>query len=280
MTLLDRISCTLSPLARRLRTPAARRVAGALFAIAAAVVTALTVRHFLASGWPLAQADAALVVVAACLFAAAFVLKGLGWRRVFARHERPAAHALAAATGAATVTGVALPGRFDDAVRIAVTRRFRTSRAGLGAIVLSIVVVGFLDTAALAPLASVAAGLGGMPGLLRAGLALVAAAGVGAWLLVVAMPRLARISRLARFRVVRWLGAHSAGTREAAQALLFVAGSWALRAVALFVLLHALQVSHSFLASLLFLCASAASAALPVAPAGAATQAGAGAAIL
>ena len=208
-------------------------MAGALFAIAAAAVTALAVRHFLASGWPLASADAELVAASACLFVAAFVLKGIGWRRVFARHERPAAHALAAATGAATVTGVALPGRFDDAVRIAVTRRFRTSRAGLGAIVLSIVVVGFLDSAALAPLASVAAGFGGMPDLLRAGLALVAAAGVGAWLLVVAMPRLARIPRLARFRAVRWLADHSASTRDSAKALAFIAASWALRAIAL-----------------------------------------------
>ncbi len=280
MTLPHRIGSRLAPLSGRLRSPAARRAAGVLVAAGAAVATALAVRHVLATGWPLAQADAGLVALAACLFAAAFALKGIGWRRVFARHERPAAHALAAATGAATVTGVALPGRFDDLVRVAVTRRFRTSPAGLGTIALSIVVVGFLDSAALAPLASVAAAFGGVPDLVRAGLALVAVAGVGAWLLVVAMPRLARIPRLARFRVVRWLGAHSTGTRDSAQALLLVAAAWALRAVGLFVLLHALGVSHSFLLALLFLCASAASAALPVAPAGAATQAGAGAAAL
>jgi hypothetical protein len=46
------------------------------------------------------------------------------------------------------------------------------------------------------------------------------------------------------------------------------------------VLLNALSVGGSFPLALAFLCASAASAALPIAPAGAATQAGAGAAIL
>ena len=245
-----------------------------------ATVTALTVRHFVVHGWPLRNANAGLVVAAAALFLAAFAFKALGWRRVFARHSRPSSHALAAATGAASVTGVALPGRFDDVVRVAVVRRFRSSRAGLGAICLSIVIVGFLDSAALTPLASVAAGVTHVPAGLRAGLAVVAAAGIVAALIVVAMPRLERSARLARFRLVRWLGEHSASTREAAKAWLLISASWSLRAVALFLLLAALGVSNSFALALLFLCASAASAALPVAPAGAATQAGAGAAAL
>ena len=47
-------------------------------------------------------------------------------------------------------------------------------------------------------------------------------------------------------------------------------------------LLHAVQMGNgrSMVLAVAFLCASAASAALPIAPAGAATQAGAGAAIL
>lgn len=280
MTLPSPIAPRVPPLAARLRSRRARQATSALFAGAGLAVAGFAVRHFLEAGWPLAGADPALVAAAAALFAGAFALKGLGWRRVFARHERPGAHALAAATGAATVTGVALPGRFDDLVRVAVTRRFRTSRAGVGTIVLSIVVVGFLDSAALAPLASVAAGFGSMPDLVRAGLGLVAGAGAGAWLLVVAMPRLGRVPFLGRFRISRWLAAHCASTGDSARALVLVACSWSLRAVALFLLLHALGVSHSFLLALLFLCASAASAALPVAPAGAATQAGAGAAAL
>jgi uncharacterized membrane protein YbhN (UPF0104 family) len=241
---------------------------------------ALAVRHFVRSGWPLSHADPFLVLAAAALFLGAYAFKAFGWRRVFARHERPSAQALAAATAAATVTGVALPGRFDDAVRITVVRRFRSSKAGFGAICLSIVVVGFLDSAALTPLASIAAGLTHVSGWPRAGLAVVAAAGIGSAAIVVAMPRLGRAQRLARFRIVRWLASHSAPTLEASKAWALISASWALRAVALYVLFLALGLQASFVLALLFLCASAASAALPLAPAGAATQAGAGAAML
>ncbi len=241
---------------------------------------ALSVRHFVSGGWPLGHADPYLVAAAAVLFLAAYASKAFGWKRLFARDVRPSAPALAAATGAATVTGVALPGRFDDIVRITVVRRFRTSKAGFPAICLSIVLVGFLDSAALTPLASVAAGLTDMSAWPRAGIAVVAAAGIGSAAIVIAMPRLERSRRLARFRIVRWLASHSAGTREAAKAWLFIAGSWSLRAAALYVLFLALGLEASFVLALLFLCASAASAALPVAPAGQATQAGAGAAIL
>jgi uncharacterized membrane protein YbhN (UPF0104 family) len=244
-----------------------------------ATVIALTARHFAVHGWPLRSANGGLVAAASVLFLAAFAFKAFGWQRVFALNK-PSSHALAAATGAASVTGVALPGRFDDVVRVAVVRRFKSSRAGIGAICLSIVIVGFLDSAALTPLASVAAGTTHVPASLRAGLALVAGAGLGAALIVVAMPRLGRSARLARFRIVGWLEEYSACTREASKAWVLISVSWSLRAVALYLLLAALGVSHSFVLALLFLCASAASAALPVAPAGAATQAGAGAAAL
>ena len=56
--------------------------------------------------------------------------------------------------------------------------------------------------------------------------------------------------------------------------------SWLIRAVAVLFLLGALGVSLSFPMAIAFLVAGAASGALPVAPAGAATQAGAGAGIL
>ena len=70
--------------------------------------------------------------------------------------------------------------------------------------------------------------------------------------------------------------------QEACRAWGFVTVSWLLRCVALFVLLHAVQMDNgsTMTLAIAFLCASAASAALPIAPAGAATQAGAGAAIL
>src|SRR4249919_3512100 len=137
--------------------------------LGATAVGGLTARHYATSGWPLSGGNSWLVAVAGVLFLLAFVLKGAGWRRLLARGERPGSHALAAANAAASVTGVALPGRFDDVVRIAVARRFK-SRAGLGALCLSLVLVGLIDSAALTPIASVAAGLGGVSTGVRAGL--------------------------------------------------------------------------------------------------------------
>ncbi len=262
------------------RSRAFRRGAAAAVGVGGLAVAVLSVRHFLSGGWPLPNADPWLVVAAGALFFGAYAFKAFGWRRLFARHERPSPQALAAATGAATVTGVALPGRFDDLVRVTVVRRFRSSRAGIGAICLSIVLVGFLDSAALTPLASVAAGTTHLSAWSRAGLAVVAAAGVASAVIVLAMPRLGRVRRLARFRLARWLATHSADTRDASKAWLLISVSWSLRAVALYLLFLALGLQASFVLALLFLCASAASAALPIAPAGAATQAGAGAAVL
>jgi uncharacterized membrane protein YbhN (UPF0104 family) len=264
----------------RLDTLRKRRAFRICFVLAAAALTAVSVEHFTRAGWPLRGANPWLVVVATLIFVAAYALKAHGWKRLFARHERPGAHALAAASGAAACTGLALPGRFDDVVRVAVVRRFRGSHAGLGALCLSLVLVGLIDSAAVAPFASVAAGLSHEGAGIQAGLALVAAAGLGAALIVVALPRLSRNRRVARYRLCGWLQTRCACPREATKAWVLVSASWSLRALALYVLLAALGVSSSFPLALFFLCATAASTALPIAPAGAATQAGAGAAIL
>src|SRR6476469_10201279 len=156
-------------------------------ALGAAVVTVL---HFVHSGWPLAHANPVLVVAAGLLFLAAYAFKAWGWQRLFSPHERPQALTLAAAGGAASVGGVALPGRFDEAIRIAVVRRLPGKKtAGLGAICLTLIIVGLLDSAALTPMASVAAAGSGSGGV-QAGFALVAAAGVAAALLVLSLPRI------------------------------------------------------------------------------------------
>jgi hypothetical protein len=220
-----------------------------------------------------------LVGAAGALFLAAYAFKAWGWQRLFAPHERPQALTLAAAGGAASVGGVALPGRFDEAIRIAVVRRLPGKRVGFGALGLTIIVVGLLDSAALTPMASVAAAASHKGGV-QAGFALVAAAGIAAAALVLFLPRIARIGWVARFKLGRWVQDNCACPRTASQAWMLITVSWALRGVAVFVLLQALAVGGSFPIALAFLCASAASAALPIAPAGAATQAGAGAAIL
>jgi uncharacterized membrane protein YbhN (UPF0104 family) len=242
-------------------------------------VAFVSVRHFVGGGWPIHHANPGLVVAAALLFLAAYAFKAWGWQRLFHAHERPTAGALAFAGGAACVGGIALPGRVDDAIRIAIVKRFPGTKAGLGTVGLSLIILGMLDNAALTPLASVAAA-GSSHWTARAGFAVVAVAGIAAAAVVAFLPRIARLSFVTRWRVGRWIADHTHCTREAWAAWLLISVSWSLRGIAIFLLLNALSMPGSFVLALAFLVASAASAALPIAPAGAATQAGAGAAIL
>jgi len=104
-------------------------------------VSVLSARHFLHQGWPLHRANYWLVGAAALLYLLAYAFKAWGWQRLFKEDDRPAAGALAFAGGAACVGGVALPGRFDDAVRIACVKRFPGTRAGLGTLGLSLIIL-------------------------------------------------------------------------------------------------------------------------------------------
>ncbi len=115
----------------------------------------------------------------------------------------------------------------------------------------------------------------------RAGLAVVAAAGLGAALIVAFLPRFLASGRLIRFRIANWIGQRLTSHADAWKAGLYVFASWALRATALFLLLAAMDVSVSYPLAIGFLCAGAAASALPIAPAaGAATTVGGGAALL
>ena len=89
-------------------------------------------------------------------------------------------------------------------------------------------------------------------------------------------PRLVGSRRSLRFRLCRWLSPRTTSLRGASQAWALVSACWLVRAVALFLLLGALGIGYSFPLALLFLCAGAAAAALPIGPGGAATQVGAG----
>src|SRR4051794_22206077 len=211
---------------------------------------------------------------------AAYVIKAWGWQRLFRQEQRPAVLTLAAAGGAASGRGIALPGRCDEGIRVAGVRRCRRRPASFRAVPLSIFLLGLLDSAAMTPLASVAIAVAHVHGWMHLGLILVAAAGVLAAAVVVALPRLARVRAFARFRLGRWVGENSTPPREAVYAWGAVALSWTLRTVAVFVLLAALGLGVDFALALAFVGAPPASAVLPVAPAGAAMQAGAGAAIL
>jgi Lysylphosphatidylglycerol synthase TM region len=246
----------------------------------AIVLALLAARHFATTSWPLSSGDPGLLVAAGLLLLLAQALKAYGWGRLFAPGERPKPLALAAGNGGAALIGVVLPGRFDDAVRVAVVRHYRPCPAGVRTLCLSLVMLGLIDSAALAPLAFVGAAFPGAGIGVRVGLAVVAVAGVAAAALILALPRLAASRPALRFRLGRWLSPRTTSPRAASQAWALVSACWLVRAVALFLLLGTLGIGYSFPLALLFLCAGAAAAALPIGPAGAATQIGAGAASL
>ena len=257
-----------------------KRLLNILFVLVALGVAALVARHFARTGWPLHRANLWLVALAAVVMLAAYAAKAWGWQHLFRQEQRPAVLTLAAAGGAASVGGIALPGRCDEVIRVAVVRRCRRRRASLGAVALSLFVLGLLDSAAMTPLAGVALGVSHIGGWLEVAFVIVTVAGVLAAAVVLALPRLARVRLVARFRVAGWVGDNAADPREAIWAWVGVVVSWVLRALAVFVLLAALGFGTDFAMALAFVCASSAAAVLPVAPAGAAMQAGAGAAIL
>jgi uncharacterized membrane protein YbhN (UPF0104 family) len=261
-------------------SPRFRHVLTATTAVLALALAAVAVRFFAETSWPLFRAHPGLLVAAGALSLLGYVLKAYGWRQLFAASERPQPLALAAANGGASITALALPGRFDDVVRIAIVRRFRGCPAGVRPLCLSLGMIGLIDSAALAPFAFAAALLPGHSLAVRLGLVLLALVGFSAAALVVAMPRLARSRQVLRFRLGRWLGARTTSLADASVAWALVSAGWLTRAVGLVVLLGALGVGFSFTLALLYLCAASAAASLPIGPGGTAMQAGAGAAVL
>ncbi len=243
-------------------------------------LVALAARHFAAMSWPLAGGHPGVLVAAALLLVLAQGLKAWGWGRLFTPSERPPLLALAAGNGGAALVGILLPGRFDDAMRIAVVRRYPRCPAGVRVLCLSLVMLGLIDSVALAPLALAGAVLPQAGTLLRIGLAVVAGAGLMAGVVIATLPRLAANRRTLRFRLGRWVSTRTTSPRHASQAWALVSACWVVRAGAFVLLLGALGAGYSISLALLFLCAGAAAAALPLGLAGAATQAGAGGAAL
>lgn len=280
IVLEGRYRLLVGALVRLRRSRRGRWAIGVSYGVLAAALAGLAARHSATGSWPLSSGNPGLLVAAGLLLLVAQALKAVGWARLFEREERPTPLALAAGNGGAALVGVVLPGRFDDAARIAVVRRYPRCPAGVRALALSLVMLGLIDSAALAPLALVGAVLPGADTGARAGLAVVTAGGIAAAAVVVALPRLAASRRALRFRVGRWVNPRSTSLRRATEAWALVSACWLVRAVACFLLLGTLGLGYSFPLALLFLCAGAAGAALPIGPAGAATQIAAGAAAL
>jgi hypothetical protein len=254
------------------------------FAFAFAIVTtgilAVAGRSLIDSGWPLAHGNPGLVAAAGLLFVLAYGFKAYGWRRLFRANERPGPLALAAAGGGASIMGVALPGRFDEVVRIAIVRRYPGCPVCVRGICLSLVTLGLIDAVALSPFAIAAAAFPGNSFAVRTGFAVLGIGGVGAAAVVLLFPRLSAHARLARFRLVGWLVPRLTPWREATRAWGLVLASWVIRAIAVFLLLGTFGIGFSFPLAIMFICAGAASAAFPIGPAGAATQVTAGTLLL
>jgi lysylphosphatidylglycerol synthase-like protein len=250
------------------------------FAIVTTGILAVAGRSFIDSGWPLAHGNPGLVAAAGLLFVLAYGFKAYGWRRLFRANERPGPLALAAAGGGASIMGVALPGRFDEVVRIAIVRRYPGCPVCVRGICLSLVTLGLIDAVALSPFAIAAAAFPGNSFAVRTGFAVLGIGGVGAAAVVLLFPRLSAHARLARFRLVGWLAPRLTPWREATRAWGLVLASWVIRAIAVFLLLGTFGIGFSFPLAIMFICAGAASAAFPIGPAGAATQVTAGTLLL
>jgi hypothetical protein len=106
----------------------------AVSAVSMVALVVLAARHFATTSWPLSHGQPVVLVAAGLLLLVAQALKAVGWARLFVRDERPAVLALAAGNGGAALIGVVLPGRFDEAMRIAVVRRYPGCPAGVRAI--------------------------------------------------------------------------------------------------------------------------------------------------
>lgn len=266
---------------RIVRARRARRLVELVFAVAAAALLVLVVHRLQSHGWSLRRASPPLTAAAAAFFLATFALRALAWQRLFRPYERPRSLALVTSNASAAVAAIALPSRIDDAIAIAVLRKIGRRSPSVGTLALSLFLLGLLDMAALTPFAAYAAAFVDASYAVRVPMIVLACVGVGAALLTAALPSIRGSGRIVRYRLGRWLAAHApASYREAVWASLLVAASWVTRAAGLYVLLDAVGMRTSFAVATAYVVAAAGAAALPVGPAGAATQAGVGAAVL
>ena len=251
------------------------------FVAAAAAMLWLVLREIAAGGWPLGHASPAATAASVALFISTFALRALGWQRLFRPYERPRSLALVASNGTAAVTAIALPSRVDDAVAIGVVRRISARAPSVGTLALSLFLLGLIDMAALTPFAAYTAVATDADGYVRAAMLALTGVGVGAAALAAALPSIRGSERLVSYRLGHWLALHAPNSYvDALWSWLLVAASWLTRAGGMYVLLTAVGLTVPFTAATAYVAAAAGAAALPVGPAGAATQAGVGAAIL
>jgi len=258
-----------------------------LVAIAFAVVTigatVLLARRLTSTSWPLQHAHMGLVAGAMACYFASFVLRALGWQRLFPAATRPDRARCLAACGASAASGAVLPFRLDYVVKIGTLHRMRGVKVGLEAIALSILSLGLVDAIAFLPLSISATATSSSS--FRVPLLLVVLFGVACCGILVAGPRLLRLpfvtGRARLSRLAARVAEHRRGTiGEAIAAWFFLLGCWTSRACGSTLLLAALGVGFSPKLALVVLCLSAAASLIPIASGGAVANVGATAAIL
>jgi lysylphosphatidylglycerol synthase-like protein len=266
------------------RSPSRRRL---LFASGFAVVTVgacvLLGRRFTHTSWPLERAHMGLVAGAIALYFASYVLRALGWQKLFPSAARPGRARCLAACGAAAASGVVLPFRLDYLVKIGTLRRMGGAKLGLEAIALSIISLGVVDAIAFLPLSISATATSSAS--FRLPLIGVVLFGVACCGLLVGGRHLARLPIVVRRARLAKLAArvvdHPRSTpREGFAAWLFLLCCWTSRALGSTLLLAALGVGFSPTLALVVLSLSAAASLIPIASGGAVANVTATAAIL
>jgi len=266
-----------------LRSGRLRLVAGFAFAAVTVLATVLLGKRLTHTTWPLQRAHMDLVAGAVALYFASYVLRALGWQKLFPAEARPDRARCLTACGAAAASGVVLPFRLDYLVKIGTLTRMRGVKLGLEAIAFSIISLGLVDAVAFLPLSISATATSSAS--FRVPLLLVVLFGVGSCAILVAGPQLAGsrfVARHARFaRVMRRASGGVRGTtREAFVAWCFLLGCWVARAAGSTLLLAALGVGFSPPLALVVLCISAAAALIPIASGGVVANVSATAAVL
>jgi uncharacterized membrane protein YbhN (UPF0104 family) len=266
------------------RFPSGRRLSFGLgFAAVTIGACVLLGRRFTHTSWPLERAHMSFVGGAIALYFASYVLRALGWQKLFPSAGRPDRARCLAACGAAAASGSVLPFRLDYLVKIGTLRRMRGAKLGLEAIALSIISLGIVDAIAFLPLSISATATSS--GSFRLPLIGVVLFGVCCCGLLVGGRHLARLPIVARRAQLTRLAARvmnhpRSTTREAIAAWLFLLGCWTSRALGSTLLLAALGVGFSPPLALIVLCLSAAASLIPIASGGAIANVSATAAIL
>lgn len=271
----------MRPVFSMLRSQRGRRIRDAAVIASGLALIALVLRELAVKGWPAKELQPVATAAACSFFLSTFALRALGWQRLFRPVERPRSLVLVTSTGTAEVVSLALPPRIGDAIGVSIVRKLTVRRApSIGTTVLSLFVLGLMDIASIVPLA-VYAGLSVHGAGVRIAMLVVIGVGTGAAMVAAALPSVRTSARLTRRGFGHWLALHApVSRRDALWSWLLVCGSWLTRAAALLLLLDALGLHPSFALAAAYVAAGAGANALPVGPAGAATEAGAGAAVL